>query len=1106
MMEEMDMKAHTLLLIANKQVIYLQILQAMLRSKNCDITVCDWNEAIDRCYFNRDKFEMIIVLEANVAPVRAAELSAAYLKQGGKMITLGAPAFGEETYTFTPMGGAKHTDRTKKQLLQALDHGLFNMTTLLSFEDEGILERFSKDTSNPDSKEHIGNASLSIVEDETCGKKCLKWYSPDFYINESFEIPVTIPRESDALTFCTKGKDTTRTITLVLVQNDGFFFKTTFLPGETWTRHLLTAKDFRLAGGFKRGMRPTTFPTLDFGKVCAIRIGHAVSHAYSSAGEQYFYFDEIAAARIPFADRPHTVIPGMYPEYKYYPVTNMVRLCASKDQGILNEQEKFLLPKELCSTSTYSVSSGLDKGRRYRFIPIIEALDARNLHCGNAAHLIQFYNYLPEDDPNSFRRTGIKEFDGASLAVFTPTDNRFYCQGGCKAVCDTAAFMLRPIHLLEGGAREYAYFSDSTETEAGAHVVVADGTPEEVLQKTVLRISGCGMHYETTVDKLPVTTVNEKGGFTIRKLTVPFTAADGKLTVTLSDEEKDFDKIASEVLLYTEKPEKERKFAKVAPDGAAEIEIGGNITRFYGVNYMPSGCIANEDGEYHEFYFSRLAYDPQIIRTDLERIADIGMNAVSVFLYHRDCKDNNNLLHFIALCKKYGIYIDLGLRPRATPFMFDENETRELITELRLQDCDTIVAYDISWERYNGTYEGSYGNYMGRKSYDTAWREYLLDHYDSFEQAEKAIGYPLPRNQEGEVIGVQDDMLRHEGEYGTLVAVYRKFVDEHVRKAHYKAASIIKQIDPNHILTARTGDASTIPLVDPGIYGYDYRCLAPGMDFYSPESYALSETKDILRQIVFTNEYSRFYNPNAVVQWKEFGKSIWCGSNFTDNTIGKEIQANFYRKFFDMLLLGHTGGIYAWWWAGGYRIGENSDFGIVNPDGSDRAVTTVMREYAPKFLAAPLIRPVEKRVKVDRSNFATGLEGYYRHVEEEFFAGWEEGKRTSLTHEGFDKTTLDQTDLPFYADGAPDSFIMDVTVGEKVTVKAFNPAHRVWERNVSLLMLDENKQVIASAANEKAVALMGTAAFTLQKADYDKAYYLALAADGHLFGHILRTR
>ncbi len=1095
------------LFIADQQPIYLQIMQAMLRSRNCDITVADWNTAIGQNLLCAEKFELIIIFGAVTAPVRAAEMCDNYLTSGGKLITLGGPAFSEETYTFTPLGGSRHSSRNKQQLLQALDHGMFNLTPVLSFDDPEILSRFKKDTTNPDSKDYDGNATLSICEGPQSGKKCFKWYSPDFYINENFEIPMTMPQHCDAITFYAKAKESTRTVTVTLVQNDGMMFKTTFLPLVNWNRHLLTKKDFRFAGGPAGMPRPTSMPQLDFSKVAAIRFGHAVSHAYSSAGEQAFYIGEVSAAHIPFADRPNTVIPGMYPEYQYYPITNAQKLVTADGQNIISGDDRYILSKDLASISFRSMSSGLDKKRRYRFVPLIEAFDAKNLHCGYAAHMIQFINNNAGDEPQRFGMQ-YDRFDGAMLAVFTPTENVFYCQGGCKAVCDTALYMLRPVRLLEAGSREYAYFADQTVGRAGAMIVIENSTDPALLKNISVQVKGCGIEHTVSVDSLPEVAYNEKGGFSIRRLEIEFTPQEGVITTTLYENRTAYDRIDCEVQIYSEKAQTERRYAKIAKDGSCEIEIDGHVTRFFGVNYMPSGCIANEDHAYHEFYFARAAYDPKIIRTDLERIADIGMNAVSVFIYHKDCIDNQNFIHFVKLCSELGIYIDLGLRPRATPFNYEEQEVKEMIGNLRLADCDRIVAYDISWERYNGTYEPCYGNFFGRKSYDAAWREYLTLQYGSIEAAEQAIGYPLPRNEQGEVIGVSDDQLRKDGDHRVLVAVFRKFVDAHVRRAHYKAAQNIKKYDPYHILTARTGDASTIPLVDPGIYGYDYRCLAPGIDFFSPESYALSETKEILRQIIFTNEYSRAFMPNAVVQWKEFGKSIWCGSNFTDNTIGKEIQANFYRKFFDMLLTAHTGGIYAWWWAGGYRIGENSDFGIIDPDGSDRAVTKVMREYAPKFLEAPLLRGIDHYVYADRSENATGFEGYYRSIEKEFFGGWKNGLRVSIKNAGFERSTLNfDRSLPDYVDGMPESFFMDtVLTDDAVTVKAYNPSQCVWEHNVSLQLWDENRCCIAESPITKTVALIGETVFTADKADFERAAYMTLAADGIPFGEIIRTK
>ena len=42
-------------------------------------------------------------------------------------------------------------------------------------------------------------------------------------------------------------------------------------------------------------------------------------------------------------------------------------------------------------------------------------------------------------------------------------------------------------------------------------------------------------------------------------------------------------------------------------------------------------------------------------------------------------------------------------------------------------------------------------------------------------------------------------------------------------------------------------------------------------------------------------------------------------------------------------------GVAWWWYPGGYRVNERSDFGIINPDGTDRPVTKVIREFGPKL-------------------------------------------------------------------------------------------------------------------------------------------------------------
>ena len=54
-----------------------------------------------------------------------------------------------------------------------------------------------------------------------------------------------------------------------------------------------------------------------------------------------------------------------------------------------------------------------------------------------------------------------------------------------------------------------------------------------------------------------------------------------------------------------------------------------------------------------------------------------------------------------------------------------------------------------------------------------------------------------------------------------------------------------------------------------------------------------------------------------------------------------------------MMIESGADGVFFWWYPGGFRLGENSDFGIINPDGTDRPVTKVIRTEGPRFLARP---------------------------------------------------------------------------------------------------------------------------------------------------------
>ena len=60
-------------------------------------------------------------------------------------------------------------------------------------------------------------------------------------------------------------------------------------------------------------------------------------------------------------------------------------------------------------------------------------------------------------------------------------------------------------------------------------------------------------------------------------------------------------------------------------------------------------------------------------------------------------------------------------------------------------------------------------------------------------------------------------------------------------------------------------------------------------------------------------------------------------------------EGRYYADFYRMMIESGADGVFFWWYPGGFRLGENSDFGIINPDGTDRPATTVIRSEGPAF-------------------------------------------------------------------------------------------------------------------------------------------------------------
>jgi hypothetical protein len=85
----------------------------------------------------------------------------------------------------------------------------------------------------------------------------------------------------------------------------------------------------------------------------------------------------------------------------------------------------------------------------------------------------------------------------------------------------------------------------------------------------------------------------------------------------------------------------------------------------------------------------------------------------------------------------------------------------------------------------------------------------------------------------------------------------------------------------------------------------------------------------------------------------EVGCSVWDLNPRAPAAEKLAFQGRYFEDFYRMLTESGADGVFFWWYPGGFRLGENSDFGIVNPDGTGRPATQVFRKAGARFLLAP---------------------------------------------------------------------------------------------------------------------------------------------------------
>lgn len=494
------------------------------------------------------------------------------------------------------------------------------------------------------------------------------------------------------------------------------------------------------------------------------------------------------------------------------------------------------------------------------------------------------------------------------------------CAEAAPLIRAVAHALLSRASLLRAGATRWSSFDDeqpaalAAEVSAGGDAVAGVTVRFEVVSETGTPLVEQTVHLDPVP---PGHTVLVEGG--------PLPHLDpGFYTVrtTLRVSGRVEDLISQSISVHPSEPEPASRVA-LSEDGTG-FALDGKPFIVHGINYWPLYACGADPTMYWSHWLSPNQYDPEAIERDLLLLERLGGNVVSIQYLGEGM--SRPLVDFLARCRRHGIYVNAYLSC-THPLGFEPESARRMLTLPRLARNAAVFAYDLAWEPH-------FGRETARAAQDPAWRQWIEDNYGSAQALEAAMGGPLPRDAEGRVTGPSDALLVSTDPTDAervLVAAYRHFVDDLVSYGYGRVTGFIRhELGDPALLGARTGYGGT---GQPGIVPampYDLLSGAAHLDCVQPEGYGLDGEWVNFRYGGLTTQYGRWAGNGKPVWWAEYGRSVFSGlPEPTDEMI--ELQRRLYENTYRMVIESRADGSAGWWWPGGYRVDERSDYGIISP-------------------------------------------------------------------------------------------------------------------------------------------------------------------------------
>ncbi|GMV93585.1 MAG: hypothetical protein AMXMBFR82_33630 [Candidatus Hydrogenedentota bacterium] len=459
-----------------------------------------------------------------------------------------------------------------------------------------------------------------------------------------------------------------------------------------------------------------------------------------------------------------------------------------------------------------------------------------------------------------------------------------------------------------------------------------------------------------------------------------------------------------------------------------------------GINFWPGYVAGMEPPEYYSHWLSAADYIPELVDQDLATLNRLGVNLVSIQFEQLD--QVPQLHDFLARCGHYGIKVNIFLRG-AHPLHPDPSDDLsqrpflELMRAANLRGNPHVFAYDLAWEPRMGVY-------AERRRYDPLFVDWVEEQYGNVERAQEVWGIPANR-EDGSVTGPTDDQLRNDGPHRIMVAAYRRFADDLISRRYGAIVRLARQVDDSHLFGVRTGYGGTGTKGVVRVMPFQLTSGAAHLDFVSPEGYGYGPKN--ISDAAFVTAYARWAGNGKPVFWAEFGYSVLNGG-----AEALETQAMLYEAFAHMIRISGADGWAGWWYPGGLRVDERSDYGIIAPDGQPRLATAHLAQMA-ETPPRPSREDVETLV-VERDDFVDGLAGAVERHSRAFETAYANGTLPRIRTNGSETTSstcpfTGVGGIPFEAPGPAQYLNAEIWVETSpegsLRVFALNTGEAAWD-------------------------------------------------------------